>query len=481
MSLLTNLVSYYKLEGLTDELAAHALVNNGTAVTHPAGKIANCAQAGDATTYLTATGSIALGTSWSISAWVRVTTQAAGLGTIASVAGSAVGLYVDPTGSKFSFYTGATTFFSTAGWSADTWRHVVLTYDGTTARWYIDGATSGSSVVAIGAFTVASIMGFQGGGLSLGDGSGRLDEVGFWTRELTGGEVTELYGAGAGSSYPFASPPPTVTSVAPSSGLETGGTSVTINGSGFVTGATVKFDGVAATSVVFVGATQLTAVTPAGYIGPADVLVTNPDTQTGTLTAGFTYLATPPVYTKYGSHLANLLPPGKLWNLEGETGLHELLVGMGDEFQRVEDRGVDLIEESDPRTADETLSDWERVLSLPDDLVTEIPGAPAARRVAITQKWVARGGANLEFYELLCASCGYPLLSLHRYQGDVLRIGFRVQALTPTNASRVFGDVYAYAVLLTLGTSTPGALTQTQFEAVIRNRTQSHIQVVFEY
>lgn len=84
---------------------------------------------------------------------------------------------------------------------------------------------------------------------------------------------------------------PTVTSVSPTSGGTAGGDALTITGTDFVSGATVTIGGVAATSVVFVSATQLTCVTPAGTAGAKDVVVTNPDTQTGTLVGGFTYSA----------------------------------------------------------------------------------------------------------------------------------------------------------------------------------------------
>jgi hypothetical protein len=78
--------------------------------------------------------------------------------------------------------------------------------------------------------------------------------------------------------------PPTVTSVAPVSGLDTGGTAVTITGTNFVSGATVTFGGTAATGVTFVNSTSITATTPAHAAGAVDVVVTNPDTQSGTLT-----------------------------------------------------------------------------------------------------------------------------------------------------------------------------------------------------
>ena len=82
---------------------------------------------------------------------------------------------------------------------------------------------------------------------------------------------------------------PTVTSVSPSSGPTVGGTAVTITGANFATGATVTFGGTAATKVVVVSSTSITATTPAGSAGAVTVTVTNPLAQSGSLANGFTY------------------------------------------------------------------------------------------------------------------------------------------------------------------------------------------------
>jgi hypothetical protein len=86
-----------------------------------------------------------------------------------------------------------------------------------------------------------------------------------------------------------AAPAPTVSSVIPSTGNIAGGTSVTISGTNFQSGATVTFGVVAATNVAFVNSATITATTPAHAAGAVDVVVHNPDGQTGTKTSGFTY------------------------------------------------------------------------------------------------------------------------------------------------------------------------------------------------
>ena len=71
-------------------------------------------------------------------------------------------------------------------------------------------------------------------------------------------------------------PAPTVTSITPTRDSG-GGTSVTITGTGFVTGATVKLGGTAATSREVVSTTSITATTPAHAAGAVNVVVTNSD------------------------------------------------------------------------------------------------------------------------------------------------------------------------------------------------------------
>jgi hypothetical protein len=80
---------------------------------------------------------------------------------------------------------------------------------------------------------------------------------------------------------------PTVTSVIPSSGPVTGGTTLTINGTGFVSGISVLIGGQACMSVNFLSSLQLTCVTPAHSAGSDPLVVTNPDLLTATVANAF--------------------------------------------------------------------------------------------------------------------------------------------------------------------------------------------------
>ena len=82
---------------------------------------------------------------------------------------------------------------------------------------------------------------------------------------------------------------PTITSVTPTSGPTAGGTQITINGTNFAAGATVRVGGALASGVTLVSATQLRATTPAGTAGAQAVQVTNATGASATMAGAFTY------------------------------------------------------------------------------------------------------------------------------------------------------------------------------------------------
>lgn len=85
----------------------------------------------------------------------------------------------------------------------------------------------------------------------------------------------------------------------------------------------------------------------------------------------------------YARMLTALLPPGKLWSLIDST-LSELLLGIADEYGRVDGRASDLVEESDPTTAVELLPEYETELELVAAATT------AERQANITARLVRR-------------------------------------------------------------------------------------------
>ncbi len=83
---------------------------------------------------------------------------------------------------------------------------------------------------------------------------------------------------------------PTVGKLDPDGGGIEGGTPVTLTGANFFSGATVTFDGSAATGVTVVSESKVTCTAPAHSEGVVDVIVTNIDSQSGIKANSFAYM-----------------------------------------------------------------------------------------------------------------------------------------------------------------------------------------------
>jgi hypothetical protein len=90
-------------------------------------------------------------------------------------------------------------------------------------------------------------------------------------------------------------PPRLVTGVRPARGAASGGTEVTIIGSGFANGAAVTFGRNPARRVTIESSTRISAVTPPGRLGEVRVGVQNPGLPVALLEDAFTYVAAPTI------------------------------------------------------------------------------------------------------------------------------------------------------------------------------------------
>lgn len=103
--------------------------------------------------------------------------------------------------------------------------------------------------------------------------------------------VTTPFGTSGNLQFTYIDPP-TITDVTPATGGTSGGTTVTITGTNFLSTTDVTFDGTPA-NVVTITDTALTVTTPAHSVGTFDVVVTTL-AGSATLGAGFTYAAVIP-------------------------------------------------------------------------------------------------------------------------------------------------------------------------------------------
>lgn len=88
--------------------------------------------------------------------------------------------------------------------STGTWYHVVVTHNNGTLKCYIDNSLETEDASLETDEFITANRGFCLGGLRSGDVNfnGKLDAVGLWDKELTSGEVSQLYNSGSGLEHP---------------------------------------------------------------------------------------------------------------------------------------------------------------------------------------------------------------------------------------------------------------------------------------
>lgn len=121
----------------------------------------------------------------------------------------------------------------------------------------------------------------------------------------------------------------------------------------------------------------------------------------------------------YAQVMADLLPWGWAWARDPGSVLMLTLTGLAAEFARIHGRDCDLLAESYPGTALETLTDWERICGLPDPCTGEL-GTIQERRMAILAKLAARGGQSRQYYIDVALAVGF-VITIEEF--DAFRVG----------------------------------------------------------
>lgn len=189
--------------------------------------------------------------------------------------------------------------------------------------------------------------------------------------------------------------------------------------------------------------------------------------------------------------LRQLLPRGAAWDFAPDGPFARLLEALAAEFARIDARVLQLLDEADPRTALETLFDWERVAGLPD-ACTGAPDNVGERQVALFQKLTGLGGQSPADFIDLAARVGFEIdIVEHR----ALRTGFRVG--DPCNdiawahawtvvvqpfdgAGRPVLAIAHFKVGDPVGTRVRG-FGSLDLECVIRRAAPAHTNVIFAY
>lgn len=234
MALSTNLVTYWKLDGNSNDSIS---TNNGTdtAITYNAGNgiIVQGAGFNGTTSHIAIANStdFNFGTgSFSFSAWIKTTVTGSIWGGRAAGTGPQLG--VDGAGKLYNDGVGTAGVTSTIAVNTGNWVHVAIVWDrsGALVRQYINGVADTTS--ALGATTateaITKYIGDEASpGNLFGKFNGAIDEVSFWSRALSAGEIRQLYNGYIGSQYPFTGAGPIFDAATSSNGGGSGSTTFT--------------------------------------------------------------------------------------------------------------------------------------------------------------------------------------------------------------------------------------------------------------
>lgn len=224
MALATNLVSYWKLDessgNASDSVGSNTLTNTNT-VSYSAGKINNGADTGSGNTnkYLTNATSLGLNTdntrSFTMAGWINMASFTVGdidcmfnmtatnQATIwfgPQSSGANLGIVV--IGSAVRTYNVAYAF------STSTWYHVASTFSGNTITLYVNGVSIGSTTITeASTYTCTANFSLFRDANDTKYVSGKVDEVGVWSRVLTADEVSQVFNSGRGNAYPLTDSP----------------------------------------------------------------------------------------------------------------------------------------------------------------------------------------------------------------------------------------------------------------------------------
>ena len=223
MSLLTNLVSYYKFDENTgttigDALSTDNLTWNGTLGSQwTTGKINSGGNFNGTDNYavnpnvLWSTNTAA----WSMGGWFKSNDYTTSNQTIisngdggGSFRGYALVLSGNGTTDGSMYLLNHQIAWGNLGFKVqdNNWHHIIFTVsaDGNTNKCYLDGVlrfTGGNA--SLGTPSGSSFIGSVSTGIYFFKGV--LDEMVYWTRELSSAEDTSLYNGGSGLQYPFPS------------------------------------------------------------------------------------------------------------------------------------------------------------------------------------------------------------------------------------------------------------------------------------
>jgi uncharacterized protein YmfQ (DUF2313 family) len=189
----------------------------------------------------------------------------------------------------------------------------------------------------------------------------------------------------------------------------------------------------------------------------------------------------------YHQQLIALSPPGLAWNVEEGSEYSDLLYVFAKALAEFDGDVTDIfLNELNPLTATKLLSDWERLLGLPD-ACSPANQTLQQRREAAYGKWMMHGGQSKAYFIGLAKAMGYditittfkPFICGLSRCGDALNpVGMRFVWKVSVPGVRTYrfrvGQSVCGEKLLTIASA-------AQLECVFKKLQPSHSHLVFSY
>lgn len=130
----------------------------------------------------------------------------------------------------------------------------------------------------------------------------------------------------------------------------------------------------------------------------------------------------------YVGQFMALLPRGPAWDTVDVGTFGNLVYAIASEFERISDKMCELENETFPLNTTQLLTDWERVLGLPDACVDGVPQSSTERRAAVATKLATISEPTPQFFVQLASDFGYSVEVLENFQARVgrARVGDRI-------------------------------------------------------
>jgi len=213
MSLITSINNYYKLEGnVTDTLGSLNGTPNVITFSTGNGKIGQGAGLNGSTSNLSFTSAFGLTNTsdFTVLMWCKLGAEISS-GTYQlfemnfPTSRYSVGEYQYNSGTRrlsFDWGAGTPATYNVALGTSN-WNFITFVKSGSNITIYFNASSVGSGTIGSlgGSGANTAKVGNNGGGTSPYNGA--IDEVGVWSRALSGSEISQLYNGGAGLQYPF--------------------------------------------------------------------------------------------------------------------------------------------------------------------------------------------------------------------------------------------------------------------------------------